>query len=251
MFCSMVREGSSGIFSDVSASRRPVLSQFHTAKRRHPTPPGTQTSTMASNKAAAAASASTSAPLQTHTLHDLLFQLKDDVLHNRCLRGIVDSGDDDNNDNAPGGTTTPGAPTAAVALSDVLLRKARATTTNPLKRRRPDDPILNVEAGREASETSAAAAAAGGEDVGDEREQRLNRYRRLKAECCAEEAHSRKFHEESVRKIRELRAVYLHGLQTVSELQNLREAPDAILPGNFPSAASAVAAAAQGDPTKK
>jgi hypothetical protein len=249
MVCSMAREGSSsGIFSDVSASRRQDLSQFHSAKRRHPTPPGTQTSTMASNKAAAAASAS--APLQTHTLHDLLFQLKDDVLHSRCVRGIADSGDDDNNnDNAIGGTT-PSTRTAAAALSDLLLKNARSTTTNTLKRRRTsDDPML--EAGREASETSAAA----GEDVGDEREQRLSRYLRLKEECCADEAHSRKFHEESVRKIRELRAVYLHGLQTVSELQNLREAPDAILPGNFPSAAasatSAVAAAAQGGAAAK
>jgi hypothetical protein len=248
MVCSMAREGSSGIFSDVSASRRPDLSQFHTAKRRHPTPAGTQTSTMASNKAAAAV-ASASAPLQTHTLHDLLFQLKDDVLHNRCVRGIVDSGDDDsnNNDNAVGGGTMPPlARTAAAALSDLLLRMARATTTNnPLKRRRPDDPILNVEADRDASETAAR------DDDPEGREQRLNRYRRLKEECCADEAHSREFHEESVRKIRELRAVYLHGLQTVSELQNLREAPDAILPGNFPGATAGAAAQGDAAATKK
>ena len=36
-----------------------------------------------------------------------------------------------------------------------------------------------------------------------------------------------------VRSIHELRKVYLYGLQTVSKLQDLRDAPDAILPGNF------------------
>jgi hypothetical protein len=39
--------------------------------------------------------------------------------------------------------------------------------------------------------------------------------------------------ENIVESIRELRNVYLHGLQTVSKLQDLRDAPDAILPGNF------------------
>jgi hypothetical protein len=34
-------------------------------------------------------------------------------------------------------------------------------------------------------------------------------------------------------KIRSLRRLYLHGLQTVQKLQDLRHAPDAILPGNF------------------
>ena len=36
-----------------------------------------------------------------------------------------------------------------------------------------------------------------------------------------------------IQPILELRKVYLYGLQTVSELQDLRDAPDAILPGNF------------------
>jgi hypothetical protein len=34
-------------------------------------------------------------------------------------------------------------------------------------------------------------------------------------------------------KVRSLRRLYLHGLQTVQKLQDLRHAPDAILPGNF------------------
>lgn len=33
--------------------------------------------------------------------------------------------------------------------------------------------------------------------------------------------------------VKELRRVYLYGLQKVSKLQDLREAPDAIMPGNF------------------
>jgi hypothetical protein len=36
-----------------------------------------------------------------------------------------------------------------------------------------------------------------------------------------------------VSSLQELRNVYLYGLQTVSELQDLQDAPDAILPGNF------------------
>jgi hypothetical protein len=36
-----------------------------------------------------------------------------------------------------------------------------------------------------------------------------------------------------IQSIQELRKVYLYGLQTVSKLQDLRDAPDAILPGNF------------------
>ena len=36
-----------------------------------------------------------------------------------------------------------------------------------------------------------------------------------------------------IQSIQELRKVYLFGLQTVSKLQDLRDAPDAILPGNF------------------
>jgi hypothetical protein len=37
----------------------------------------------------------------------------------------------------------------------------------------------------------------------------------------------------SMEKMRSLRRLYLHGLQTVQKLQDLRHAPDAILPGNF------------------
>lgn len=36
-----------------------------------------------------------------------------------------------------------------------------------------------------------------------------------------------------INSVHELRKVYLYGLQTVSKLQDLRDAPDAILPGNF------------------
>lgn len=43
----------------------------------------------------------------------------------------------------------------------------------------------------------------------------------------------RKSTKDIVESIHELRQVYLYGLQTVSKLQDLRDAPDAILPGNF------------------
>jgi hypothetical protein len=47
------------------------------------------------------------------------------------------------------------------------------------------------------------------------------------------DSHSIKNNDDILRSIEELRRVYLYGLQTVSKLQDLRDAPDAILPGNF------------------
>jgi hypothetical protein len=211
---------------------------------------------MASNKAAAAAAAgaavTASSSLQTHTLHDLLFQLKEDVLRNRCVRESGDNGDIDNDEGSENVDTNTGGKrtsTAAAALSDLLLRNSRRRTGHYSKRRRSDDRIPSVEADREASEATTVAdgGGGGGDDDDCEREQQKRRYRRLRDECRADLEKSRSFHEESIRKIRELREVYLHGLRTVADLQNLREAPDAILPGNFPAAAFA----AQGDATKK
>jgi hypothetical protein len=36
-----------------------------------------------------------------------------------------------------------------------------------------------------------------------------------------------------IESVRKLRNVYMYGLQKISKLQDLREAPDAIMPGNF------------------
>jgi hypothetical protein len=205
------------------------------------------------NKAAAAAGAAVAASssLQTHTLHDLLFKLKEDVLRNRCVR---ESGDGDNdNDEGSNVDTTGGkrTSTAAASLSELLLRKSQGGAGHYLKRRRSDDKIPSAEADREASDATTIADGDDGDDDGDDddnfRQQQKRRYRRLRDGCRADLEKSRSFHAESVRKIRELRQVYLHGLRTVSDLQNLREAPDAILPGNFPAAAFV----AQGDATKK
>jgi hypothetical protein len=55
-----------------------------------------------------------------------------------------------------------------------------------------------------------------------------------KIDRCKQE--DRKHKEETAKQleaVKELRGVYLFGLQKVSKLQDLREAPDAILPGNF------------------
>jgi hypothetical protein len=49
--------------------------------------------------------------------------------------------------------------------------------------------------------------------------------------------------QQSMESIRELRRVYLYGLYKVSKLQDLREVPDAIMPGNFFSYSGAAAAA--------
>ena len=45
-----------------------------------------------------------------------------------------------------------------------------------------------------------------------------------------EESNTRR--QEFMEKMKGLRSLYLHGLQRVSQLQDLRDAPDAILPGN-------------------
>ena len=58
-------------------------------------------------------------------------------------------------------------------------------------------------------------------------------YQNMIDQC---EMEDKKFKEEgakSLESVRELRRVYLYGLQKVSKLQDLREAPDALMPGNF------------------
>jgi len=59
-------------------------------------------------------------------------------------------------------------------------------------------------------------------------------YKNMLEAAVREDRQQREDFETSYRKkLRELRKVYLYGLGRVSTLQDLREAPDAILPGNF------------------
>ena len=65
------------------------------------------------------------------------------------------------------------------------------------------------------------------------RSSQIEYYKRKLDQCTKE---NEQFKQETTKKmesIRELRRIYLFGLQKVSKLQDLREAPDAIMPGNF------------------
>jgi hypothetical protein len=57
-------------------------------------------------------------------------------------------------------------------------------------------------------------------------------YVQMKHTCQAQQQQTAADHQTAVTELQELRSVYLFGLQQVSALQDLREAPDAILPGN-------------------
>lgn len=70
------------------------------------------------------------------------------------------------------------------------------------------------------------------EDSSIHRNKEINRVLAMKS-ALQEEVASLPKNQVFVSSIQELRNVYLHGLQTVSELQDLQDAPDAILPGNF------------------
>mgnify|MGYP003546682758 CR=1 FL=1 len=61
----------------------------------------------------------------------------------------------------------------------------------------------------------------------------IGHYQALLERCKEQERRHKEELEESLESIRELRRVYMYGLETVSELQDLSEAPDALLPGNF------------------
>lgn len=58
-------------------------------------------------------------------------------------------------------------------------------------------------------------------------------YQNLIDQCEKEDQKQREEGAKSLESVRELRRVYLYGLQKISKLQDLREAPDAIMPGNF------------------
>jgi hypothetical protein len=70
------------------------------------------------------------------------------------------------------------------------------------------------------------------EESSSNQEEEINRLLALK-NALQEESAACSNAPTIVTSIQELRNVYLHGLQTVSELQDLQDAPDAILPGNF------------------
>jgi hypothetical protein len=72
------------------------------------------------------------------------------------------------------------------------------------------------------------------EDSGEKGLPSRDRYTRMREECLRDESRRLAFHRRQMQKIRDVRDVYLFGLQKVSALQDLRDAPDAILPGNFP-----------------
>jgi hypothetical protein len=56
-----------------------------------------------------------------------------------------------------------------------------------------------------------------------------DRLDRIRKEDAEQKEHAAK----DIESVRKLRLVYLYGLQKISKLQDLREAPDAIMPGNF------------------
>lgn len=58
-------------------------------------------------------------------------------------------------------------------------------------------------------------------------------YQGIIERCRQEDKEQKEEGARTLEKIKQLRRVYLYGLQKVSKLQNIREAPDAIMPGNF------------------
>lgn len=65
-------------------------------------------------------------------------------------------------------------------------------------------------------------------------EDTLQTYKTALEKCQQEEKEKQSEFEDFKGKIDSLRSVYLFGLKSVANLQDLRDAPDAILPGNFP-----------------
>jgi hypothetical protein len=72
----------------------------------------------------------------------------------------------------------------------------------------------------------------------------LDVYRRERDQLAADLTTPSSTNGNSVQQMRDLAAVYLFGLERVGALQDLRQAPDAILPGNFVEQQQPVAAAA-------
>jgi hypothetical protein len=72
----------------------------------------------------------------------------------------------------------------------------------------------------------------------------LDAYRRERDQLTADLTTPSSTNGTSVQQMRDLAAVYLFGLERVGALQDLRQAPDAILPGNFVEQQQPVAAAA-------
>lgn len=58
-------------------------------------------------------------------------------------------------------------------------------------------------------------------------------YQNMIDQCVQEDEKNKKEAAKRLEATRELRRVYMFGLLKVSKLQDLREAPDAIMPGNF------------------
>lgn len=60
-------------------------------------------------------------------------------------------------------------------------------------------------------------------------------YFETSRKMCMEDIQNRqKEHQATRQRLQELRATYLFGLNQISTLEDLRDAPDAIMPGNFP-----------------
>ena len=102
------------------------------------------------------------------------------------------------------------------------------------KRQLPESSGSTTSEGKEEKRTGG-----GGNGGGDGKEEpslrsSLAYYRDMLEKCRREEREHRDFCLQSqIKKMEDLRSVYLYGLSKVSGLQDLREAPDAILPGNF------------------
>jgi hypothetical protein len=171
----------------------------------------------------------------THTLHELLFQLGDDVRKRSARQSyvVVDndkedrdlSQDDDEEADKGNNQGKEGA-----LCSDLLklLRSERGAGRRAKRKRtsRNDD---------DANATEFERTAKLQEETNGTDDRSYNRYHRMREECQREESQHLMFHREQLQKFNDVRAVYLFGLQKVSALQDLREAPDAILPGNFPN----------------
>lgn len=75
----------------------------------------------------------------------------------------------------------------------------------------------------------------GDDEKGDGFDGLLTEYKKALDQCEREKEDKQKEFDAFKGKMDELHAVYLFGLKSVSSLQDLRDAPDAILPGNFPN----------------
>ena len=79
----------------------------------------------------------------------------------------------------------------------------------------------------------ADADTGGSSDDAVQRPLEIDYYQKMMDQCRKEDEMNKKENTKKIEAMRELRRVYLFGLLKVSKLQDLREAPDAIMPGNF------------------